>query len=82
MDDEYEDRTLSGLQIRIDRTLCVGTKNCIHVAPEVFELGYDQIVTFLEDALDIERDRLIEACAVCPVGALLVFDETGRRLVP
>lgn len=60
----------------------MGTKNCIHVAPEVFELGYDQIVTFLEDAQDIERDRLIEACAVCPVGALLAFDETGKRLVP
>lgn len=80
--EEYEERQLSGLLIRIDRTLCVGTKNCVHVAPEVFELGYDQIVTFLDDAPDIERDRLIEACAVCPVGALLAFDESGTRLVP
>ncbi len=80
--DEYEDRELSGVKVRIDRTLCVATQNCIHVAPEVFELGYDQIVTFREDAVEIEQDRLIEACAVCPVGALLVYDHTGRRIVP
>ena len=82
MEDEYEDRHLSGLDVRIDRTLCVGTQNCVHVAPEVFVLDEDRIVTFLDDAPDIEQDRLIEACAVCPVGALLVFDGSGRRLVP
>lgn len=80
--DEYEDRHLSGYLIRIDRTICVGTQNCVHVAPEVFVLAEDQIVTFLPDAPDIEPDRLIEACAVCPVGALLVFDAEGKRLVP
>ena len=79
---EYEERRLSGYTVRIDRSLCVATQACIHVAPEVFVLGHDQIVTFVDDPEEIEQDRLFEACAVCPVGALLLFDESGRRLVP
>lgn len=80
--DNTEERTLSGLTIRIERDLCVATQNCIRVAPEVFVLGDDQIVTFVEEPQDIERDRLIESCAVCPTGALFAFDGSGERLVP
>lgn len=79
---DVEERMLSGLTIRIERDLCVATQNCIRVAPEVFELGTDQIVTFREDAADIEPDRLVEACAVCPTGALFAFAASGKRLVP
>lgn len=80
--DDVEERTLSGLTIRIERGLCIATQNCIRVAPEVFELGSDQIVTFREDAEAIAPDRLVEACAVCPTGTLLAFDGDGRRLAP
>ncbi len=79
---DFEEQTLRGLTIRIDRTVCIGTENCVHVAPEVFELGDDSIVTFLEDAQEIARDRLIESCAVCPVDALWAFDENGDQIVP
>lgn len=80
--DDIEERVVSGLTVRVDRAVCIGSKNCIHLAPEVFELGADQVVTFLEDAEDIEQDRLTEACRVCPVDALLVFDEMGEQIVP
>lgn len=79
---DTEEQTISGLTIRIDRTLCIGTGNCVAVAPEVFVLGDDQIVTFVDAPEDIDQDRLIEACAVCPVDALLAFDEEGNQLVP
>lgn len=82
MNEEYEERRLSELTIRIDRALCVATQNCVHVAPEVFELGVDQIVMFREDAKDIEPDRLVEACLVCPTGALWAFSEDGQQLAP
>lgn len=80
--ENVEERPLSGLTVRIDRGLCAAMKNCIGVAPEVFELGADQVVTFREDALDVERDRLVEACAVCPTGALSAFSGTGEQIVP
>ena len=77
-----EERILSGLTIRIARDRCIASKNCIEVAPEVFALGDDQIVTFVRNPRDIERERLIEACAVCPTDTLLAFDESGKQLVP
>lgn len=81
MEAHFEERTISGLRIRIDRTRCIASKNCIRVAPEVFELGEDMIVTFREDAQEIERERLIEACAVCPVDVFTVCDEEGKPVV-
>ena len=80
--EENEERRLSGLTIRIERDLCAATQNCIRVAPEVFVLGDDCIVTFVAEPKDIEQDRLIEACAVCPTNALIAINESGERLVP
>jgi ferredoxin len=82
MTDDIEEQTVSGLTIRIDRTRCIGTGNCVAVAPEVLELGSDQIVTFVNEPEDIDRERLIEACAVCPVDALFAIDEDGNQIVP
>lgn len=79
---DFEERAISGLTVRIERDRCAATQNCIKVAPEVFELGDDQIVTFRSDARDIERDRLIEACVVCPTDVFRVLDESGRQIVP
>lgn len=73
---------LSGLVVRIERELCIGSGNCVNLAPEVFELDDRQIVTFVEEAEDIERERLLEACQVCPVDALVVTDEDGEQLIP
>ncbi len=71
---ETIERRLSGLTVVIDRMTCIGSSNCIKLAPEVFELDAEGIVIFREDAPDIDRDRLIEACTVCPVDALKVVD--------
>ena len=76
-------RRIGGLTVTIDRGLCVATQSCIHIAPEVFRLGDDMIVAFREGSLPAtERERLIEACASCPVAALIVVDESGRQIVP
>ena len=79
---EVEQREISELQITIERATCIGSANCTEVAPEVFVLGYDGIVTFVEDVKDIDQNRLIEACRVCPVDALIVETGDGRRIAP
>ncbi len=78
---EYVEKTLIGLKIRIDRTLCVGFGDCVTEAPGVFDLDQEGIAEFL-DGGDIERDMLIRACEVCPVDAVMVWDEKGCQLVP
>ena len=80
--DDFQERKIGDLTIKIDRGTCIATKNCIKVAPEVFKLDDENISSFIELPGDIEKERLIDACSVCPVNALYVFDNEGKQLVP
>ena len=76
-----EERVVGDLRIRIDRGLCVGFGDCVTAAPGAFQLDDESIVIFVApDAVD--REQLLEACRVCPVDALTVWDEAGEQLVP
>ncbi|MDO8550509.1 MAG: ferredoxin [Ignavibacteria bacterium] len=79
---DIAERDISGLTIKIDRTTCIGTTNCIKVAPDVFILDDENICSFIDSEGDIEKERIIEACSVCPVNALYVLDKEGKQLVP
>lgn len=76
------DRNVGAIKVRIDRSTCIGTANCAKVAPELFVLDDERIITFREPPAEPPRDRVLEACDVCPVDALSAFDEDGRALVP
>ncbi len=78
----FEERRFGPLTVKIDRTLCVGFGDCIDAAPEIFEFDYEGIAVFMADTIEAERDRLSEACASCPVDALLLLDEDDTQLVP
>lgn len=82
MTGDFVERKISGLTIRIDRSLCISTSNCMAVAPDVFEFDDEKICAFKENPADIERERLIDACDACPVDALIVIDSDGKQLVP
>ncbi len=75
-------RTLGDLKVEIDRTLCVGFGDCVQEAPEVFELDEDDIAVFVSGSTGPDRERLIRACAECPVDAITVTDGDGVTLVP
>ena len=76
------EQTISGVHVEIDRTLCIGSGNCVNVAPEVFEIDDENLVRFAsDDAEDIDRDRLVEACNLCPVDALIATED-GEQIVP
>ena len=79
---DFEERRLGGITVRIDRTTCIGTANCAKIAPDLFVLDDEKIIAFREPAPEIEPDRAVEACRVCPVDALAAFDADGRPLVP
>ena len=78
---DLEERRAQGLLLRIDTTRCAGYMACRSIAPEAFELGHAGTITF-RDPEQVERERLIEACAACPAQALSVLDEHGSPLVP
>ena len=80
--DDTRDREISNRTVRIDRTLCIGSGNCVNIAPEIYVIREDNIVDFKEDPPDIEQGRLEEAASLCPVDALIVEDEDGEQIVP
>ena len=80
--EQYAKREIGELTVRIDRWTCVGYADCMSIAPDVFVLDERGLCSFQPDAPAIERDRLITACDICPVGALSLTDAEGRRLVP
>lgn len=79
---DFVERKVSDLLIKIERPSCIGSKNCINVAPNMFELDGDQICSFKKNIEEIENDVIVEACSVCPVQALYVIDENGKQIVP
>ena len=79
---DFPERNISDLKIKIDRTTCIGTANCIRVAPDVFELDNEKICSFKVNTTETEKETLVEACSVCPVKALYVIDKEGNQIVP
>jgi ferredoxin len=76
------ERRIAGLTVRIDRLLCVGFGDCIDEAPESFALDEEGVVVFGADPDAVGRERIVRACASCPVDALTVLDGDGRQLAP
>ena len=78
---DFDERVIGGLRVRIDRTLCVGFGDCVTEAPEAFVLDDDSVAVFVNPE-QLDRERLLRACDVCPVDAITVWDVDGRQLVP
>ncbi len=76
------ERKIGGLTVRIDRSTCIASEDCMAVAPELFELDDESICSFRDPAGKVDRDRVIESCRVCPVDALIVLEADGRQVVP
>ena len=80
MSDAVE-RTIDGLRVVIERSLCVGFAQCVDVAEEAFVIDDEDVVAFAAPER-VARQRLIDACKACPVEALLAFDADGTQLAP
>jgi ferredoxin len=78
---DFDERIVGGLRVRIDRTLCVGFGDCVTEAPEAFVLDDAGTAVFVNPE-QVDQERLLRACDVCPVDAITVWDDGGRQLVP
>jgi ferredoxin len=78
---DFEERAVGELRVRIDRTLCVGFGDCITEAPEAFVLDESGTAVFVNPE-HVERDRLLRACDACPVDAITVWNKDGSQIVP
>ncbi len=67
-----------GVEVRVDRSRCIGTKSCVYAAPGTFELDAQLISTVIDPEAD-PLEAVLEAAEVCPTGAISVFRD-GEKL--
>ena len=60
-----------GLEVDIDRDLCMGSGNCVYEAPGVFDLDDDSI-SFVVDPSAAPEDMVLAAARQCPTHAITI----------
>lgn len=61
------------MRIRHDESVCASLGMCELVAPDIFEVGVDGVLTVLDPEPSADQRLLVEqAVAACPTGALSI----------
>jgi ferredoxin len=60
------------MKVHVDMNLCQSHGECTYVAPDIFELGDDDVLVWKEDISDEQLDEAREAVEVCPMLAIRV----------
>ena len=64
------------IEVTVDRSLCIGSGDCVDTAPDVFQLdSEDKAVVVDPDGAPV--DDVLQAAANCPVSAIFVIGEEG-----
>jgi ferredoxin len=82
MSAEMLERRFGSLTVKIDRAGCIASANCMVIASDVFDFDDTDLCAFVEEKVEISREKLLEACKICPVEALILLDEDGAQLFP
>ena len=61
-------------KVHVDMNLCQSHGECAYVAPEIFELGDDDVLRWKEEVDPSLREKAVEAADVCPMAAIRVED--------
>jgi ferredoxin len=62
------------MKVLVDMNLCQSHGECVVVAPEVFELGDDDVLRWKEDVDESFREKMEEAVEACPMMAISIED--------
>jgi ferredoxin len=68
------------LEIEIDQERCMGSGNCVFLAPDTFDLG-DEGYAVVVDPGATDETRLRATAEGCPVGAITLL-RGGQPLLP
>jgi ferredoxin len=64
------------LGVTVDRSLCIGSGDCVDTAPDVFQLD-DEDKAVVVDPDGASVDDIVTAAGNCPVSAIFVVGEEG-----
>lgn len=68
-------------RIVVDRIKCIGANSCVAVAPGVFQLDEENLA-YVTDPDSTDEDTIMLAAQSCPVLAVLLYDENGKKIFP
>lgn len=74
--------TVGKLKMHVDRDLCIGAATCVAVAPKTFVLDSEAKAIILQSAQEETQETIIESAKACPVAAIIITDETGKKIFP
>jgi ferredoxin len=64
------------IEVTVDRSLCIGSGDCVDTAPDVFQLDdEDKAVVVDPDGAPLED--ILTAAGGCPVSAIFVIGDQG-----
>ena len=61
-------------RVHVDMNLCQSHGECVYVAPDVFELGDDDVLRWREVVAPEERELVQGAADACPMLAIRLED--------
>ena len=62
------------MKVHVDMNLCQSHGDCTVAAPEVFELGEDDVLVWKEDVDESLRSKVEAAVDACPMLAIRIED--------
>lgn len=76
--------TQDGKKIKtwVERDLCIGAATCIALAPQTFTLDDEAKAIYLESSPNETFQDLVDSAIACPVAAIIIEDENGKRIFP
>lgn len=66
---------------KVDRDLCIGSGDCVRLAPKTFQLDSESKSIIIAQGVDSD-DALKEAAQTCPVAAIILTDQAGQQVYP
>ena len=66
---------------KVDRDLCIGSGDCVRIAPKTFQLDSENKSVVIAQGADSD-ETLMEAAQTCPVAAIILTDPTGKQVYP
>ena len=73
---------MANLRVTVSQGLCIGSGDCVGVAPKVFEIQESGRADVLDPSADTE-ENIIKAAEACPETAIKIEDaDTGEQIFP
>lgn len=69
-------------KVWVDRDLCIGAATCVAIAEKTFALDKENKAIILDTAKKEAKEAILDAAKGCPVAAIIIEDETGKRIYP